>query len=554
MQRFALPLGLTLASVATVVQAAQNPVLPPRDTTRATQSTTARITGRIVAADTGQPLGRAQVVLSAAPTFGPLRALTDEQGRYEFAGLPAGSFSISASKTGYVNLQYGQRRPFEPGKPVTVAAGRTVDRIDLSLPRGAVIVARVTDDLGSPVSNVEVRAHRYEYRPDGQRALAGVYGPGPSTTDDRGEIRLFGLMPGEYVVAAVYRVVSVQTGTAVATTEGYAPTFYPGVISPSQAATVSVRIGEETAVHFPLVRSRLARIGGVVVDQLGRPANGARVSLGAGMPGVYVSSATAGPDGRFAITEVPPGDYWLAASFDTFESAGDMLTVSGNDVSDMRITVGPGTSVSGRIGFDGAAPPSAAMSSFRVLLVYVNPFTSPGVRTGQRVAAADTDGRFGFAGLSGRLIVDMTSPDGWMIKSIVVGGRDITNSLLDLGDRDAVTNVVITATNRVTSITGQVTDARGQIAREYTVVAVPAEAYDAPVVTRRIRVLRPSAEGTFTAQGMMPGRYLAVAVEALEEGRQYAPEFQQQVRRLGQEFTIREGERSTLNLRITPDL
>jgi hypothetical protein len=53
---------------------------------------------------------------------------------------------------------------------------------------------------------------------------------------------------------------------------------------------------------------------------------------------------------------------------------------------------------------------------------------------------------------------------------------------------------------------------------------------------------------------MMPGRYVAVAVEALEEGRQFSPEFQQQARRVGQEFTLREGESRALNLRLTPDL
>ena len=53
---------------------------------------------------------------------------------------------------------------------------------------------------------------------------------------------------------------------------------------------------------------------------------------------------------------------------------------------------------------------------------------------------------------------------------------------------------------------------------------------------------------------MMPGRYVAVAVEALEEGQEFSPEFHRQVRRVGQEFTLREGESSTLNLRLQPDL
>jgi hypothetical protein len=231
-----------------------------------------------------------------------------------------------------------------------------------------------------------------------------------------------------------------------------------------------------------------------------------------------------------------------------------MLTVAGIDVPDLRITVGPGTSVSGRIVFDGPAPASAAMSSVRVQMANAGGFTVPGVQAASRATSIDTDGRFGFAGLSGRVIVEMTPLEGWMMKSVVVGGRDITNSVLDVGNRESVTNVVITLTNKVTSVEGRVTDERGQSVRDYAVVIVPAEPYDAAIATRRIRAIRPGAEGTFTTRGLMPGRYLALAVEALEEGRQYAPEFQQQVRRRGQEFTLGEGESSTLNLRLQPDL
>jgi hypothetical protein len=66
---------------------------------------------------------------------------TDAEGRYEFLELPAGRFSVSVTKAGYVPLQYGQRRPFEAGTPVNVADGETVERIDFSLPRGSVIAA-----------------------------------------------------------------------------------------------------------------------------------------------------------------------------------------------------------------------------------------------------------------------------------------------------------------------------------------------------------------------------------------------------------------------------
>ena len=48
---------------------------------------------------------------------------TDADGRYEFKELPAGRYNVHASKGSYVQLQYGQLRPFEPGKPLEDSRG-----------------------------------------------------------------------------------------------------------------------------------------------------------------------------------------------------------------------------------------------------------------------------------------------------------------------------------------------------------------------------------------------------------------------------------------------
>jgi hypothetical protein len=543
---------LLVASLATVAEA-QN-ATPPRDAGRAAQPAAGRIRGRVVAADTGQPLGRAQVSLGGVPT-GSRRTLTDADGRYEFADLPAGTFVVSVSKTGYVTLQFGQRRPFEPGRPVAVAEGRTADRVDVALPRGGVIAVRVNDDLGFPIAGVDVRAQRFEYRPDGQRTLATVYGAiqGPMATDDRGEIRLFGLMPGEYVITAVIRFFSAP-GTSVSTpVEAYAPTFYPGVSSASQATPITVRIGEETAAQFSLVRSRLARVSGILLDPDGRPANGGRVALVAGSPALPYSGPNVGPDGRFLIADVPPGEYHVVVTFSTIEEIWGTLAIAGDDLPDLRITVNPGVAVTGRLVFEGGAPARAQVSPFRIVLAAANPVAVPGFTFGQATTTPDDDGRFGFGSVSGRIIIGVTSPDGWMMKSIAVAGDDFTHAPIDLAGRTSLSNVVITMTSKLTTVSGQVADVRGQSVRDYAVVIVPAEAYEIGITNRRVRTLRAGPEGTFTTRGMMPGRYVAVAVEAVEEGRQFSPEFQQQVRRAGQEFSLREGETATLNLRLTPD-
>src|SRR6267143_153132 len=79
---------------------------------------TAKVLGRVVSADNGMPLRRAQVQIVAAEQRLMKNAITDAEGRYSFGDLPAGRYSVSVSRNGYVTLQFGQQRPFEPGKPL----------------------------------------------------------------------------------------------------------------------------------------------------------------------------------------------------------------------------------------------------------------------------------------------------------------------------------------------------------------------------------------------------------------------------------------------------
>src|SRR5688500_1297784 len=67
---------------------------PPRDPSSAA-SGTALIRGRVLAADTGEPLRRA-LVRASAPQLRESRATrTDETGLYEFTDLPAGRYTVT---------------------------------------------------------------------------------------------------------------------------------------------------------------------------------------------------------------------------------------------------------------------------------------------------------------------------------------------------------------------------------------------------------------------------------------------------------------------------
>ena len=162
-------------------------------------SNVAMISGRVVDGRTGQALPRAQVVATARDTGGRRHAAqTDQSGRYELSNLAPGRFTVTVSKPGYVTLFYGQRRPRQPSTPVKVVAGEHLENLDLALLAGSVITGQVVDENGAALPLATVRILRYVYQ-QGHQQLVPV---GTDRTDDRGQYRVFGLEPGDYVVSA----------------------------------------------------------------------------------------------------------------------------------------------------------------------------------------------------------------------------------------------------------------------------------------------------------------------------------------------------------------
>jgi hypothetical protein len=534
---------------------------PPRDTTGKPQTGTARLRGRVLTSPGNMPLRRAQISIFA--TEGQVRRVTqtDGDGRYEFVELPAGRFSVSALKAGYVTLQYGQRRPFEPGTPVVVADGQTVSSIDFSLPRGGVIEGRVTDEFGEPIAQAQVQAQRFQYGPDGQRRLSTMQ---TSTSDDRGQFRVYGLMPGDYVINAAVRSTALQIATPNPNdvTEGFAPTFYPGTLNSNEAQVVTLGIGEEKSVQFSLTAARLARVAGTVTTSDGRPATGAQVIILGRQGSISISTiGIVAPDGKFASNGVPPGEYSLEVRLQargggtSSEFASVPVDVGAADIDNLRIVTGRGAMVTGRVIFEGTSPRiSGGPTPARVFPQPASP--SPTITFAPDAIAngtLDDAGNFELGGVSGRVYFTVGIPN-WVVKSVTLSGDDITDQPVDLTGRESVSDLVITMTDKLTDVSGVVTDARGQQLTDYVVVIQAADEKDPLIASRWTRITRPNNDGRFQIRGARPGRYVAAAVESLEQGRQFAPEFQQRLRQGAREFSVREGESVTVDLRLTPDL
>ena len=191
--------------------------------------------GMIVAADNGSPIRRAQVRVTSPDAREGRVATTDAQGRFEIKELPAGRYTMTASKGGFVSLQYGQRRPSESGTPIELGDGQTMDKLAIALPRGSVLGGRITDEFGEPVANASVSAWRYGYR--GRRAAhdAGAGRTSRDTTDDQGHFRLFGLPPGDYYVSATLRSGGPEVTDPMGELSGYAATYFPGTPNVAEA-------------------------------------------------------------------------------------------------------------------------------------------------------------------------------------------------------------------------------------------------------------------------------------------------------------------------------
>jgi uncharacterized protein (DUF2141 family) len=358
-----LPAAVCAAAILSVgaVQAAQTP-LPggqtgarigvPGQGIQPAPTATGAILGTVISASNGQPIDRVRLRLSGAELRGSRTIYSDDDGRFAFVNIPAGTFTLSASKTGYVSITYGQERPNagRPGTPIELLAGQVLKDLTFNLPPGGVITGIVFDEKNRPSVATPVRVMRWSIS-SGERTLSSA---GTSTTDDRGIYRVYGLSPGDYLVSAMPRNVlnteSVEMAMAVAeermaelniqggsvvgnfsfTTEaplelhdadepslGYAPVYYPGTLDLSTASTVTIGVSEERpSVDFALLPVPLAKVDGTVIIPPGVNLSSVQVRLynvADRVPGVSTYSARA-RNGEFSFPGVPPGQYRAVAT------------------------------------------------------------------------------------------------------------------------------------------------------------------------------------------------------------------------------------------------
>src|SRR4051812_3513616 len=557
-----------LALVAVLVAATAFAQSPPRDRRGAGSGS---LRGRVVTSD-GIPARLVDIELSAVASKLRQTVATDIDGRYAFAAVPPGRYLLMAQKVGYLPFRYGQKSYPGRSEIITIGAGEELTGLDILLPRGSAITGRLTNEYGEPVLRATVALMKFGYTATGQRTLqvprtvdwasppSGVLMFGPegftsgarAVTDDLGQFRVFGLEPGEYIVSGT---ASEQGPDRSAT---LAQTFYPGTPNASEAVPVRLGLAEEATIQLQLLPMRLARVSGQVFDSRGRPAAyGLPITLrpqSSPMQGMSLG-INMRDGGEFTFEGVPPGDYTLLVSpfppGDSFpkqpggpEFASTSLTVAGGDVTDVRLTTGPATTITGRVTVEGASPASFAQLDIQPVLAN---------RTEQvRVALfrrdeMRSDGAFELGGIIGPVMLQVSAPAGYMLKSITAGGIDVTDAPFDPMTHGVSVDVRIVLTDKVTVVAGTVPYERLNIAGAGVLLVADAIPPGASSV-RYVRFVPIQPDGRFEARGFPPGRYSAVLIGALEATAMFDPQLQERARLQGKTFLLREGERVSVDV------
>ena len=262
----------------------------------------ASITGTVLGAD-GEP-ARVPVVLHNADGAGDgYNVYPDEDGFYQFLGLPAGSYKVYAGDwdSEWLGRWYGGATRLGAADIVTVDDTEEASDIDIELPLASSISGSIIDADSAPVGKVSVTAY----------SLGGDFIA--SSWSDTGDYVVNGLTAGTYTL----QFDASNTDADVA----YADQWYAKAFTQSAATPVVVKAGAETPnKNVRLVNS--GSITGHIVNAAGGSLNTQLASAQAALyttTGDLVATATTDVAGdeelpRYLFDRVAPGSYLLKFS------------------------------------------------------------------------------------------------------------------------------------------------------------------------------------------------------------------------------------------------
>jgi hypothetical protein len=523
--------------------------------------------GRVLDASSGASIGGAIVSL-ASVGGGQVRdrLLTDAKGRFLFAGLLDGRYSLVILASDYL-----------PSRPIMVVVGAGVAaETVVRLVRPASISGAVQDERGDPIIGARVQLLTRSRSGSGlQWGLRNV-----GYTDDRGAYRIAGVTPGGYLVEVpsvqvtvpttaldqrgrvtndwisaelLAATVSLSGGPLVSSrqvgpvaeiigplagrselvngqTMISATTYFPGVSTADAASQIQLLAGEaRTGVDLQLHRVVAHSVAGSLTGPDGLTSRiPLRLTPLQGNLAEPTDTAVAVTDsaGQFVFLAVPSGSYVIRylrlptvassdrssgpARYETLWSHAT-LAVEAADVTGLQIDIKTGARIAGHIRVsDPAGVPVFAPARTAVRIENVD---------GTHAFPSETvspDGAFVTVGMPpGEYLVKASGlPAGWTLGSATRHGQDVAEHSLTVGESD-VGDVLVTLTDMGATVHGTVRGKDGSLDADAIVYLFSSDEQfwtNYGQVPRRLKEARTTAGGTFSIGGLPAGEYGVIAV------------------------------------------
>jgi hypothetical protein len=355
------------------------------------------VDGTVVNSANGAPIERAHVSITAAGDN--FFTDSDATGKWSVEHVPCESATLVVNRPGFLKEQQ--------------AIAKAAHDVRLKLAPQAVLAGRVLDEQGDPILGAQVSLMTSLVI----NGVRGVQASTSSVTNDLGEYRFSGLATGKYILCA-------NSGGGAITASGarpYGEKCYPGSLPMDVAA------GYEGRVDLVLSPLATVQVSGVVSGQPeGLPAlvaleprtQIARMSLDL--------SAHTSADGTFVIRHVPPSLYSVRATSGRVSAAAP-VDVGPAGVESLQLHLEQGVTVTGTVKIVSATERKLTRDIGAQL---VRDVTTDGVAYFSGAAPRTGDGTsFRLTDVPpGNYRVQLTPPAPFYVKSVTLGGRDISNS------------------------------------------------------------------------------------------------------------------------------
>ena len=481
------------------------------------------VRGVVTDSVSGQPVPRALVLLNEENAM-----MTDGSGGFAFDNVPAGSYSVSVRKPGYMGFGHAgiglgsfsrfSEQAEQP--PRRIEVGPAMPSLTFRIEPEASITGQITLSTGDAPGGIRVVLLRREMRNGHPHWQTG----GSTATRSDGSFRLGGLAPGSYMLCTMASLDNPGTpADSQAPIWGYPPVYYPGVTDPGSAGVLTVGPGQQAEADFTLTRQQFFLVTAAVRTPGPEEAANFEILDAGGRP----TGFDARYDQRLQVirTHVPNGTWTLDghAFGRTMGWGRAEIQVAGAPLSlAINLSQIPRFPVFIERDFtSGSAQPSPS---------------NPGL--GLNLSAADQVG--GGSGGGGMMPVPGTGDTEWQmmvtepgrywveafpfppayVSSITSGGVDLAANPLVIAAGSSPSPIQVTLRDDSGSITGEVSSEAGEAGGaaapgeipQIWVYAIPLFSTTATLPETNLR-----ADGTFALTNLAPGSYRVIACDARRE-------------------------------------